>query len=246
MTRVRRIRAEAQAEWYAFTRRRTAVFFTFLFPVILLVIFGALVRTGTPGLFGEPPEYYVPGYLAVVVLFTPLSRISSTVTRYRDGRRFEKLATTPLTPTEWLLAHTLINLLVVVLASLIVLVLAVLITNAAVTVTPWLAVTITLGTLVFCGFGAIIGRLAGSQDGAIAASNTIGLPLVFLSDTFVPPSMLPDWFIPLVDLSPLTYFARATRASLVHPGAWPDGLLPLTGLAIIVFALGILAVPWRS
>ena len=68
MTRLGRIRTEAVAAARSFTRRRTAVFFTFFFPVILVVIFGALVRTQPTGggLFAEPAGYYIPGYLAVV------------------------------------------------------------------------------------------------------------------------------------------------------------------------------------
>jgi len=78
--------------------------FTFFFPVILVVIFGALVQTQPTGggLFAEPAGYYIPGYLAVVVLFTPLSRVGSEIARHRDGGRFEKLATTPLSRVEWL------------------------------------------------------------------------------------------------------------------------------------------------
>ena len=95
MSATRRVRASVRAGWRSFLRRRTAVFFTFFFPLIIVVIFGALVRTEpTGGLFAEDPGYYVPGYLAVVVLFTPLSRVGSEVARHREGNRFEKLATT--------------------------------------------------------------------------------------------------------------------------------------------------------
>ena len=75
----RSVATETRAAWYAFVRRRTAVFFTFFFPVIIILIFGALVRTDPTGggLFTEPAGYYVAGYLAVVVLFTPLSRLPS-------------------------------------------------------------------------------------------------------------------------------------------------------------------------
>ncbi|OYR82811.1 ABC transporter permease, partial [Halorubrum ezzemoulense] len=77
MTRLGRIRTEAVAAARSFTRRRTAVFFTFFFPVILVVIFGALVRTQPTGggLFAEPAGYHIPAYPAVVVPFPPLSRV---------------------------------------------------------------------------------------------------------------------------------------------------------------------------
>jgi ABC-2 type transport system permease protein len=248
MTRPRRVRAEFRVALHSFLRRRTAVFFTFLFPALLILIFGALVRTdpGGGGLFTEQPSYYVAGYLATVVLFTPLSRLSSTVARHREGNRFEKLATTPLTRAEWLLAHALVNVFIVTVAAVLVLVLVIVLTGATIVVSaesvPVLAAAIGLGVLLFCGIGTILGRITDSRDGAVAASNTIGLPLLFLSDTFVPPDLLPGWFGPLLQLSPLTYFARASRAALLGDGLTVD-LLVLAGLAIVGLALGAVAIP---
>ena len=93
MTRAGRVLATTRAGWASFLRRRTAVFFTFFFPAIIVVIFGALVGTQPTGggLFAEPTGWYLAGYLGVVVLFTPLSRVGSEVSRHREGAQFEKL-----------------------------------------------------------------------------------------------------------------------------------------------------------
>ena len=256
MSRAGRVAAETRAAWYAFTRRRTAVFFTFFFPVIIILIFGALVGTDPTGggLFAEPPGYYVAGYLAVVVLFTPLSRVGSEVARHREGNRFEKLATTPLTRGEWLLAQTLVNVVVIGLASLLILALVLVVTDAAFSPSALLVPYVALGVALFCGFGALLGRLADSQDGVVAASNGVALPLLFLSETFVPPSLLPSWFVPLLDLSPLSYFARGVRAATFPAPAVPgDGglvghdpylnLAVLAALAVGFFVAGAYALP---
>ncbi len=248
MSRLGRIGTEARAATRSFLRRRTAVFFTFFFPVILVVIFGALIRTQPTGggLFAEPAGYYVPGYLAVVVLFTPLSRVGSEIARHRDGGRFEKLATTPLSRVEWLVAHTLVNVAIIGAASLLILALVVAVTDAAPVVSASLVALpffVAVAVALFCGFGAVLGALADSQDGVIAASNTVALPLLFLSETFVPPELLPEWFLPAVAASPLTYFARGTRAILYEPAPWIGDLAILTVLAVGFLALGAYAVP---
>ncbi|CDK41111.1 ABC transporter permease [Halorubrum sp. AJ67] len=248
MTRLGRIRTEAVAAARSFTRRRTAVFFTFFFPVILVVIFGALIRTQPTGggLFAEPAGYYIPGYLAVVVLFTPLSRVGSEIARHRDGGRFEKLATTPLSRAEWLLAHTLVNVAIIGAASLLILGLVLAVTDATLIVSPALAALpafVAVAVALFCGLGAVLGAVADSQDGVIAASNTVALPLLFLSETFVTPSLLPEWFLPAVAASPLTYFARGTRAITYEGGEWAGDLLVLTALAAGFLAVGAYAVP---
>lgn len=246
MSRVGRISAEARAAWYAFVRRRTAVFFTFFFPVIIVSIFGVLVQTDPAGggLFAEPPGYYLPGYLAVVVLFTPLSRVGSEFARHRAGDRFEKLATTPLRRWEWLLAHTLVNVLVIGAASLLIFGLVIALVDAEIAVGVHLLLLIpfvVLGVALFCGLGAILGRLADSQDGVIAASNSVALPLLFLSETFVTPELLPAWFQPITNLSPLTYFARGVRY-LTHDRASTPAAGPVDPTALALYDLGILAV----
>jgi ABC-2 type transport system permease protein len=253
MTAPGRIRTSFVAAWRSFLRRRTAVFFTFFFPLIIVVIFGALIQTRPTGggIFAEPPAYYVPGYLAVVVLFTPLSRVGSEVARHRDGHRFEKLATTPLRRGEWLLAQTLVNVVVIGLAGLLLLGLMVLLTGANITFSVLLVPFVAFGVAAFCGIGALIGSYADSQDGVIAASNAIALPLLFLSETFVPPTLLPAW-LP-TELSPLTYFSRGVRAVTYEPareslfGLGAQGPLVylgiLVGLTIVLFGAGALALP---
>jgi ABC-2 type transport system permease protein len=258
-----RVASEATAAAKAFLRRRTAVFFTFFFPAIIILIFGALVRTQPTGggLFAEPAGYYVPGYLAVVVLFTPLSRVGSEVARHREGGRFEKLATTPLSRAEWLLAQTLVNVAVIGAAAVLILVLVVLVTGAAGSLvpSPLLLPFMVLAVALFCGLGAVLGRVADSQDGVVAASNGIALPLLFLSETFVPPDLLPAWFAPFRYLSPLTYFARGIREATYRPPGQLASFSPganafeaggpllelgvLAGLTVLFFLAGAYAIP---
>jgi len=247
MSRLARVRAEAAATYRTFLRRRTAVFFTFFFPVLLIGIFAGLVRTtsGSGGLFTEPTAYYVPGYLATVVLFTPLSRVGSTVARHREGNRFEKLSTTPLTRAEWLAAHTLVNVALIAAASAVLLV-ALLATGASFALSPWLAVFVPATSVVFCGVGAVIGSYADGRDGAIAASNGVALPVLFLSETFVQPELFPAWFRPVVDLSPLAYFARGVRAATFSGGDVTANAAVVVALAVVAFAVGTLAIPWTE
>lgn len=246
--RSRRVRSEAVASFKTFIRRRTAVFFTFVFPVVLVVIFAGLVQTDPTGsgLFAKPTSYYVPGYLGVVVLFTPLSRVGSEVARYREDNRFEKLSSTPISRFEWLAAQTVVNV-ALILAASIVLVVALWGLGTTMSLSPWVLAYVVVGSVLFCGIGAVIGRVASSQDGAISMSNGIALPLLFISETFIAPEQFPAWFEPVPLLSPLTYFSRGVRAAVygppestsVLPALGVEGYLAiLTVLALVAFVAG--------
>ncbi len=255
MSRAGRVAAATRAGWHSFRRRRTAVFFTFFFPAIIVLIFGILVQTQPTegGLFAEPPSWYVAGYLAVVVLFTPLSRVGSEVARHREGSQFEKLATTPLRRWEWLLAQTLVNVAVIGLASLLLVALLAVGTGVTLPRSPELALVvpfIIVGVALFCAVGAMLGSLVDSRDGVIAASNGIALPILFLSETFVAPEMLPGW-LPL-SLSPLTYFSRGVRAVTYTPDAdggvvlaWAPhaNLAVLSVVAVVAFGAAAVLLP---
>jgi len=258
VTRSGRVYATTRAGWYSFLRRRTAVFFTFFFPAIIVVIFGALVQTQPTdgGLFTEPTGWYVAGYIGVVVLFTPLSRVGSEVSRHREGGQFEKLTTTPLRRWEWLLSQTLVNTAIIGLASLLLLALLLGATGAdlALSAETLLVVPfVVLGVATFCAVGSILGSIVSSQDGVIAASNGLAIPLLFLSEAFVPADLLPEW-LPL-GLSPLTYFTRGVRAVTFDSASATSSVLGvsvpapyadlgvLAALTVVLFVLASVALP---
>lgn len=245
MSRRRRIASEARAEMRSFTRKPAAVFFTFVFPVILVGLFAVVVEAES-GLFARSQAHYLPGYLAFVVLLTPLSRLSSTVARGRDHRRFEKLATTPLTRWEWVFAHTSVNFVLIAAAAALIAAVTVAFGGVEIVYSPLAAVFVLLGVVAFCGLGVVIGRVTGSEDGAIAMSNGVGFPVLFLGDTFLEPSTLPESLSLLVELLPLTYFSRGFRAATVESGGVTTPLLLLAGFAAAGFLLAGLVLPWRT
>jgi ABC-2 type transporter. len=243
-----RIAAEAHLATRSFLRRRTAVFFTFAFPAIIVLIFGVLIQVGPAagGLFSEPPSYYVAGYLAVVVLFTPLSRIGSTVARHRDSNRFVLLAAGPMTRLEWLIAHTLVTAAIVVVAAFLLLVLVYAVTPVGLPSVAGLgliALAVSIGAVAFGAVGALIGSLTRSTDGVIAAANAIALPLLFLSETFIPAALLPAWFAPVMALSPLTYVVRPIRLVTVEGVVAPLGLAPIIVVMTVALILAARVLP---
>jgi ABC-2 type transport system permease protein len=238
------VRTEATAEVQSFLRQRAAVFFTFGFPLLVVALVGTLVAGGA-GPFDHPQSYYLPGYLGFLVVLTPLTRVGSTVARHREQRRFEKLQTTPLTVQEWFLAHVAVTVGFILAASLLVSVLVVLL-GGHLPLAPGVLVFVAVGTVLFCAIGAIVGALADSQDGVVAASNALGLPIVLLAETFVPPELLPAGVRLVVPVVPLTYFSRGIRATLAGdtlPALQDLGIL--VGITAVLVTVAIVLVPWQ-
>ena len=238
------VHAEAVAEARSFGRQRAAVFFTFGFPLIVVALLGVFVAGGE-GPFDHPQTYYLPGYLGFVVVLTPLTRVGSTVARHREQRRFEKLQTTPLSAEEWFVAHTAVNVGFILAASLLVGALVVLL-NGSLPFAPGVLVFVAVATVLFSALGALVGVVADSRDGVVAASNAIGLPVVLLAETFVPRTVLPSGLQLVVPVVPLTYFSRGVRASLA--GAPVEALRDLgilVGFTALAVTVAVALLPWR-
>lgn len=243
MSGLDRLAAEVALEYRSFVRRRTALFFTVVFPVLVVVAFALAIRAGDGELFGTEAEYFLPGYVALLVVFTPLSRLSGSVPRDRAAGRLEKRATTPLRRWEWLLARIAIAGGLALGPAVAVLLIGVWLTPATAVPSPWLVPPAVAVLVTFAGVGVIIGRLSDSEDGAIAVANAIGFPIVFLSDTLLPPTVLPGWAEAVLVLSPVTHFARASRTALAGDVPALVSVAALLVVAVAAFLLGAMALP---
>lgn len=243
MSTLPRLRAEVALEARSFLRRRTALFFTVVFPVLVVVAFALAIRAGEGELLGAEASFFLPGYVALLVVFTPLSRLSGSVPRDREAGRLEKRATTPLRRWEWLLARIVVAGGLALVPAVAVLLVGGWLTEATVAPSPWLVPLAGSVLVTFAGVGVVIGRLSDSEDGAIAVANAVGFPVVFLSDTLLPPTVLPAWAEDLLVLSPVTHFARASRAALAGASPDPTALGVLAVSAAVAFVLGSRALP---
>jgi ABC-2 type transport system permease protein len=90
--------------------------------------------------------------------------------------------------------------------------------------------------LAFAGYAVAIGLRTRNGQAAQAAT-FVFFPLLFLSDTFVPVSLIQaHWMRTLIRLNPTTYVFAAMRALLRDPVAWPA---VWHGVLAVVVAAGV-------
>jgi ABC-2 type transport system permease protein len=96
-----------------FLRDPTAVFFTVVFPPLLLGILGAIpaFRQPSEDLGGQRAiDLYVPIMVAFVLAILALSVVPTYLATYREKGILRRLATTPVRPSGLLLAQLAIGL----------------------------------------------------------------------------------------------------------------------------------------
>lgn len=107
-----------------------------------------------------------------------------------------------------------------------------------------LALFIILGAIVIFGIGLSIGGWAKNENQAAPLSNLVSFPMMFLSGTFFPRFLMPEWLQSLSAFLPLTPFIDGVRMIMVEGKGFIDilpqiGMLAAWGLIIYLIAFRV-------
>ena len=241
VTRLRGLGKLTLAEAKLFLREPEAVFFTLVFPLLLLFVFG--------GIWGnEPSPFYggfgfvdtsVPGYAALIIGITAFMGIPSAVAGNRERKVLRRLRAAPVRPETilgaWVLVYLLISLLgtaLLVLAGVVVYKL-----RFAGDVLSVLAAFL-LSALSLFSLGFAIAGVARTVRIATAVGSALFFPMMFLSGAAVPWEVLPETMQSLGEFLPLTHAVKLLQGLwLGEP--WAEQLVHL-GVLLGTLVVGVL------
>lgn len=192
-------------------------------------------------------DFFLPGIIGIAVL-TPVFAVSAISAEYRTRHYFKLMATTPLKKAEFLASRTIFLVALTFVSTFLMILIAWLVFGEIFILTPIAIGLIAAGSVLFVAAGMAIGNLAKEPEAASALANVIYFPMMFLTGTFFPLEIMPN-FIQVAALAlPLTYFNNGLRDTLVF-GNVPSALLNLaivTVLAVIVFVIAARSLNWRA
>ncbi len=229
-----------------FWRNPAAVFFTVLFPVVLLLIFATIFGDQTVGGRGgiEVTTYYVPAIITLSTVSATMQTLAMSLVIAREDGRLKRGRGTPM--PAWVFIAGRIGNSVVVAVVMLALVSALGRVLYGVPI-PWqrapdLLAVLAVGAASFCCLGIALTALIPSQDAAAPIVNVLLLPLYFLSGVFVPDDELPEGVIDFANHFPIRPFFQAIFDAYL-PGNGPalawDHLLVVAiwGLAGLLLAV---------
>jgi ABC-2 type transport system permease protein len=191
-------------------------------------------------------EFFVPGIIAMAVMTSSLSGALNMNAELRQKGVLRKLATTPITRTDWLLSNILYQLVLAILSTTSILLVSYLVFGVRLELNIWLPVYLVLEVFAFVGLGMMITPVAREAESAVAAANAILFPMMFLSGTFFPVEMMPGFLQKFARVLPLYYVNEGLRAAMI----FLDTLAAVRcaaitgGVAAAVFAAGALVTRW--
>ena len=187
-------------------------------------------------------EFFVPGIIAMAVMTASLFGAVNVNAELRQKGVIRKLSTTPITRTDWILSNVLYQFILAVLSTIVILLVSYGVFNVSLEINAWLPVFVVLAVFAFVGLGMILTRVAKEAESAAAAANALMFPMMFLSGTFFPVEMMPEFLQKLAKVLPLYYVNEGLRASMVSV----DNMAALKYAAVIgvfaavVFVLGMM------
>jgi len=193
-------------------------------------------------------EFFIPGIIAMAVMTASLFGTVNVNTELRQKGVIRKLATTPITRTDWILSNILYQFILAVISTIAMLVVSYAVFNISLQINAWLPVFIVLDVFAFVGIGMILSRFVKEAQSAAAAANAIMFPMMFLSGSFFPIEMMPGFLQTLARILPLYYVNEGLRASMVfvdHMAALKYSAI-IGVFAAVVFILGITATKWEE
>ena len=219
-------------------REPITVFFTLAFPVMLVLIFGAMYGNEPAAIFGGygSMDVSMPGYTALILGSVGLLTVAINTSSYRESGVLRRFRATPLRPVTYIAADVA-GTLVMMLAGMVPLLLAGrLIYDVRFEGQPVsVFLAVLLGGLAMFSVGYLIASLAPSARSAQVIGMAIFYPMLFLSGAGMPLEIMPATIRRIADFLPLTYVVKLLRG-LWFGETWGQHLLET---AVLLGILGI-------
>lgn len=195
-------------------------------------------------------DWAMPGVLAMNIMFACLFGVGYVLVRYRKNGVLKRLHATPLSTLEFLGAHMVSRLLLVMAVSA-----ALLLGGMAlldiVMVGSFLnlAVVGLLGTLCLIALGLLIAARSRSEELTGGLINFTTWPMIFLSGAWFSIEGAPYWLQLLAEALPLTHMVEAARMIMLDAASLADvgyHLSVLVAMTALFLGLGVLLFNWES
>lgn len=210
-------------ELRGYWRQPDAMFFGFLFPIVMLAIFGAAFSSiddlgaqpdGTGGI--TMAAYYLPGLAAAGIMICGTQNLAIDIATEKSGGWLRRLGSTPLSPVSYFIGKAGLTLITGVAQLILLIAFAAVVFQVDLPTEPalWgrLAWLFGLGIVTMTLLGVALSALPRSAKSASAVVIPVVLILMFVSGVYLQFDMLPEWLQTAAGFFPLKWLAQGMRS----------------------------------
>ena len=205
-----------------FLRRKDELFWTLAFPILFILLFGAIYGntkwTGS-GIDIRAIDYLLPGIIVMGAMVTGIMRTSTGFVQEREQGVYRRLALTPLKRQTLLGSQVLQHYIVIVVQTALLIAIGGAAFKTHLTGNLFLFwLVLSIGALCFMSIGFALSGLIKTVRSATPINQITYFSLMFLGGIFFPNSLLPTWLGNAAKILPSTQMGDALRA-VVNNGA---------------------------
>lgn len=237
-------------EFKLFLRTFMNVFFSLVFPSMMLLIFGGIYGNEPSELFNGygTVDVSVPAYTAMIIAVTGIMSLPLAVSGYREKKILKRLKATPINPTYILVSQILINLIMTFVGMIILFIVGKILFDLHFMGDVFeMSAAFLLSTLSMFSIGFVIASFAPNMKFATAIANIVYFPMLFLTGATLPLEIMPDVMIDISKAIPLTYAVEFLKGIWLGKD-WTDftkEIWILVGILAVCTAISVKKFKWE-
>lgn len=215
-------------------RDRSVIFFNYLFPLIFFFMFGQLFHAEQGGAIIQ----VLTMVLSIGILGSGFFGAGIRAVQDREANILRRFKVAPISAAPMLVASLLTGLLNFLPSALLMVVLAHFIYGMDLP-RQWLSLLIfvSLGAVAFRALGLIVASVANSMQESQILIQLLYFPMLFLSGTTIPISVMPNWVQIVAQFIPATYLMTGMQSILSRNETLAQNW-PATGALCLTIMLG--------
>jgi len=224
-----------------FLREPVGAFFTLVFPLMFLFLFGSIYGNDPlPQLNGKGTvDISVPAYTAMIIATTGLLGLTITLAAYREQGVLRRLRTTPIHPLAVLASQVIVLFMMTTLGMLLLVIAGKLVYHLRFEGNVfYVLVGFTLSSFSFFSLGLVLAGLMPTARTAQVVGLAILYPMLFLSGAGFPRELLPESIINISKFLPLTYVVTLLRGLWIGE-SWRSHIVDVVVLSAML-VVGVL------
>lgn len=232
-------------ETFSYLSAPAAVFWTFVYPIALFFILNTIFGGGeSPSGMGlSYTDYLITGLAVMTILSTALFGFAAVLVDMRAQNNLRNLAFMPFDKRQFYIGFVGSRLLILavfltVFFSAFIL-LASDVTAISVTQLALVIAYLMAGAFALIGISLMLTTFISKSATAQAIANIINIPVIFMSDLFLPAMLFPEPLFTIISNGPFYLFVNKVRALFAGQSGLVDAL-PSMGLMVVVGAIFVI------
>jgi ABC-2 type transport system permease protein len=239
----------AASEILIYLREPSAFFFTMVFPLMLMMLFGSIWgNVPTPGGEYGYIDFSVPAFIGMVIATSGIMGLTINVASYRERGVLRRFRAAPITPVAILMAQVTAVFVITIGGVILLLLAGILVFGMHFWGSvPEVTFAFLLSSLSVAALGFIPASLAPTTRSGVVTANVMYFPMLFLSGAVLPASILPPFLRTASEVLPLTHVIRLLQGLWLGGHLWdyPVQLAVLAGVLACGILVSVLCFRWE-